>query len=97
MQARTASQELLGLRRAVLALSNPVFSSGVQLTGGGDARDSEVMFPACFSLLVMLFAPDTYGTYQCSFAREEQSTYESNEKFFLPWPLKGVWNLMCLS
>lgn len=70
MQARTVSQELLGLRKAILALSNPVLLSGIQLPGGEDARDSGMLFPACFSLLGMLFAPDTSGNYQRSFMKD---------------------------
>jgi len=56
-------QELLGLRKAFLALTSPVFSSGIQLTGGGDAKGSQMLFPAGFSLPAVLFVPNTCRTY----------------------------------
>lgn len=84
VQARTASQELLGLREAVLALSNPIFSSGIQVTGGGNARDSVMLFPAYFSIPGTLFAPDTCGTYQCSFVTVVKSSY------YGPWREHGI-------
>lgn len=90
VQARIASQELLGLRKPILALSNFVFSGGIQLPSGGDARHSEILFPAS-SFPPAVFPSDICGTYSHSWKREEQSTYKSDEKFSL-WPLKGVWN-----
>lgn len=87
VQAWTASQELLGLRKPILALSNCVFSSGIQLTRGGDARHSGILFLASFSPPAV-FPSDVCGTYPQSCEREEQITNKSNEKFLL-WPLKG--------
>lgn len=70
VQARTASQELLGLRKPILV--DCVFWSGIQLPSGGDARQSEMLFFAPFSPPAV-FPSDICGTYPQSCEIEEQS------------------------
>lgn len=88
VQARTTSQELLGLRKPILELSNCVFSSGICLQSGRDARHSEILFSPSSSPPAV-FPSDICGTFPHNCERE--STCRSDEKFVL-WHLKGVWN-----